>query len=192
VALTKDDLSALCEGMTTEEVDRIHRLLYEWGPGPEDSFPVQMALLTRAQWSTAATLIRSMNDSRKWMEAHWGQSRQQTQTMLDECNRKVQDDTRQFETIVVTHAKAIEKTVTQIQTKFNEAEAVARRIRDQMETAETEWVGIKTAVRVQCEQLKTISGELQDRFAWRVILRTTFWLLLALGFGLFIGHHGIR
>lgn len=191
MALTKDDLSALCEGMTSEEVERIHRLLYEWGTGPEDSFPVQLALLTRAQWSTAATLIRSTNDSRKWMETHLSQYRQQTKTILDDHCRTLQASTREFEVLMATHAKATENTIGQIQAKFCNAETVAQRIRDQMETAETEWLGIKAAVKVQCEQLEKVSNDLQDRFAWRVVFRTAIWLLLSLAFGILIGHYWI-
>jgi hypothetical protein len=47
--MDKNDLSALLKGASPEEVDRIHRLLHEWSVGPEDSYPVQLALLTRAQ-----------------------------------------------------------------------------------------------------------------------------------------------
>jgi hypothetical protein len=54
--LDRDDLAALLAGASAEEVDQIHRLLREWNAGPENSFPVQLALLTKAQWRIAATL----------------------------------------------------------------------------------------------------------------------------------------
>ncbi|MEI6193370.1 MAG: hypothetical protein WCS42_03470 [Verrucomicrobiota bacterium] len=57
--LDKDDLAILCHDLTKEEVDRVHRLLHEWSVGPEDSFPVQLALLTKAQWRIAAILPHS-------------------------------------------------------------------------------------------------------------------------------------
>jgi hypothetical protein len=56
--LDKDDLAVLCRDMTKEEVDRVHRFLHEWGIGPEDSFPVQFVLLTRAQLRAAASVPR--------------------------------------------------------------------------------------------------------------------------------------
>ena len=52
--MDKDDLKALCEGMPAEEVDQLHRILHQWTIGPETSYPVQLALLTRAQWRAAA------------------------------------------------------------------------------------------------------------------------------------------
>ncbi|MEI6389987.1 MAG: hypothetical protein WCT12_02680 [Verrucomicrobiota bacterium] len=42
------------------------------------------------------------------------------------------------------------------------------------------------------KRLEQVSNDLQDRFAWRVILRTVVWLLLALGIGLCIGHYWIH
>jgi len=61
--LDKDDLAVLCRDMTKEEVDRIHRFLHEWGIGPEDSFPVQFVLLTRAQLRAAASIPRAIADN---------------------------------------------------------------------------------------------------------------------------------
>jgi len=44
----------------------------------------------------------------------------------------------------------------------------------------------------QCRHLEEISNSLQDRFAWRVMLRSAAWFLLALGYGMVIGHYGWR
>ncbi|MDE3068229.1 MAG: hypothetical protein KGJ60_11840 [Verrucomicrobiota bacterium] len=48
----KDNLALLSADMTKEQVDRVHRLLYEWGAAPADSFPAQLSLLTLAQLSS--------------------------------------------------------------------------------------------------------------------------------------------
>ena len=77
--LDKDDLAALCADMTKEEVDRVHRLLHEWSVGPDSSFPVQLSLLTKAQWRIAANLPRLMNDARKLIELHLAEYRRQSQ-----------------------------------------------------------------------------------------------------------------
>ena len=82
--LDKDDLAALCAGLTTDEVDRVHRLLHEWNVGPDSSFPVQLALLTKAQWRIAANLPRLINDSRKLIELHLAEYRRQSQGLADD------------------------------------------------------------------------------------------------------------
>jgi hypothetical protein len=82
--LDKDDLAVLCAGLTTDEVDRVHRLLHEWNVGPDSSFPVQLSLLTKAQWRIAANLPRLMNDARKLIELHLAEYRRQSQAMADD------------------------------------------------------------------------------------------------------------
>ena len=84
--LDKDDLAVLRQGLTADEVERLHRLLHEWNLGPENSFPVQLTLLTVAQLRAAASVPRSITDSRKWLEQHLAEYRRQTKLMLDEIS----------------------------------------------------------------------------------------------------------
>ena len=192
MVLNKDDLAALCAGMTTDEVDRIHRLLHQWNVGPDSSFPVQLALLTKAQWLVAANLPRLMNDSRKLIELHLAEYRRQSQAMADDFANTMVGQNKELKTAVEIHVQAARQAVEQIQMKFADAEAVAERIKSLMENAASEWNEIKASTTAQCERLEQVSNDLQDRFAWRVILRTALWLLLALGIGLCIGHYWIH
>ena len=192
MVLNKDDLAALCAGMTTDEVDRIHRLLHEWNVGPDSSFPVQLALLTKAQWRIAANLPRLMNDSRKLIELHLAEYRRQSQAMADDFTNAMDCQNKELKTAVEIHVQATQQAAEQIQMKLADAEAVAKQIKSLMENAASEWKGIKASTTAQCERLEQVSNDLQDRFAWRVILRTAVWLLLALGIGLCIGHYWIH
>jgi hypothetical protein len=192
MVLNKDDLAALCAGMTTDEVDRIHRLLHQWNVGPDSSFPVQLALLTKAQWRIAANLPRLMNDSRKSIELHLAEYRRQSQAMADGFTNAMDGQNKELKTAVEIHVQATRQAADQIQMQLADAEAVAKRIKSLMENAASEWKGIKASTAAQCERLEQVSNDLQDRFAWRVILRTAVWLLLALGIGLCIGHYWIH
>jgi hypothetical protein len=192
MVLNKDDLAALCAGMTTDEVDRIHRLLHQWDVGPDSSFPVQLALLTKAQWRIAANLPRLMNDSRKMIELHLTEYRRQSQAMADDFANTMVGQNKELKTAVEIHFQATRQAAGQIQMKLADAEAVAKRIKSLMENAASDWKGIKASTTAQCERLEQVSNDLQDRFAWRVIFRTTIWLLLALGIGLCIGHYWIH
>jgi hypothetical protein len=190
--LDKDDFSALCAGLTTEEVDRVHRLLHEWNVGPASSFPVQLALLTKAQWRIAAHLPRLMNDSRKLIELHLAEYRRRSQAMADDFADTVDVQNKELKKTVELHIQATRQAAEQIQVQLADAEAVAKRVKALMESVASEWKDIKASTTAQCERLDQVSNDLQDRFAWRVILRTAFWLLLALGIGLCIGHYWIR
>jgi hypothetical protein len=186
--LDKDDLAALLTGASAEEVDQIHRLLHEWNTGPEGSFPVQLALLTRAQWRMAATLPRTLKESRKLIELHLAEYRRQSKIIADEFSRTANQQ--------ATELKAVGDTVSLAASKINgelhAAEAVARRVKSLMEDATGEWRGIKAVTNAQCRHLEEISNNLQDRFAWRVMLRSAAWFLLALGYGMVIGHYAWR
>ena len=190
--LDKDDLAALCAGLTTDEVDRVHRLLHEWSVGTDSSFPVQLALLTRAQLRIAANLPRLMNDSRKLIELHLAEYRRQSQTMADDFADTVDGQNKESKKTVEIHIQATRQAAEQIQVQLADAEAVAKRVKNLMEGAASEWEKIKASTTGQCERLEQVSNDLQDRFAWRVMLRSVAWFLLALGYGICIGHYWIH
>jgi len=73
-----------------------------------------------------------------------------------------------------------------------DAEAVAKRVKALMGSAASEWESTKASTTAQCERLERVSNDLQDRFAWRVMLRSVAWFLLALGYGICIGHYWIH
>ena len=95
MGLDKDDLTALLVDAPAEEVDQIHRLLHEWSVGPDSSFPVQLALLTKTQWRIAANLPRLMNDARKLIELHLAEYRRQSQAMADDFAETVDSQNSQ-------------------------------------------------------------------------------------------------
>ena len=190
--LDKDDLAALCAGLTVDEVDRVHRLLHEWNVGPDSNFPVQLALLTRAQWRIAANLPRLMNDARKLIELHLAEYRRQSRAMADDFAGTVDGQNKELKKTVEIHIQATRQAAEQIQVQLADAEAVARRVKILMQSAVVEWENIKASTTAQCERLEQVSNDLQDRFAWRVMLRSVAWFLLALVYGLCIGHYWIH
>ena len=149
---------------------------------------MQLALLTRAQWRMAATLPRTLMELRKLIELHLAEYRRQSKIIADEFSRTANQQ--------ATELKAVGDTVRQAASKItgelDEAEAVAERVKTLMENAAGEWRGIKAVTNAQCRHLEEISNSLQDRFAWRVMLRSTAWFLLALGYGMVIGHYAWR
>jgi hypothetical protein len=186
--LDKDDLATLCDGMTKDQVDRVHRLLHEWSVGPEDSFPTQLSLLTLAQLRAAASVPRSIADNRKWLEQHLAEYRRQTQSLVDNFNLTVQTGTRDFETSLSAHTKTIENAANQIQVQLDDAKFVAKYIKSVMDSAASRWEDIRASTTAQCERLEQVSNDLQDRFAWRVILEMAIWFSLVLGIGILAGH----
>lgn len=177
--MDKNDLAALLVDAPADEVDRIHRLLHEWSVGPEESFPVQLTLLTKAQWRVAATLPRVMKDSRKLIELHLADYRRQSKAVTDEFVSIANQQTTELKTAAEISRQSAEK----IRAELADAEAVAKRIKSLMDAAASEWQGIKASTTEQCRHLEEISGNLEDRFAWRMILWWAAWSLVVLGLG---------
>jgi hypothetical protein len=186
--LDKDDLAALCAGLTVDEVDRVHRLLHEWSVGPDSSFPVQLALLTKAQWRIAANLPRLMNDARKLIELHLAEYRRQSQAMADDFAGTVGDQNKELKKTVEIHIQATRQAAEQIQVQLADAESVATEIKSLMDSAAAQWNAIKTDTAAQCKQLEQVTNALQNRFAWRVLLEMAIWFSLVLGIGILAGH----
>ena len=131
--MDKDDLAELLKGAPAEEVDRIHRFLHEWSIGPDSSFPVQLALLTKAQWRMAASVPRLLNDSRKWLELHLAEYRRQTAALAKQFGDTSSTALEAFETVVDSHTEALKKAVTQSSGHLEETEKAARQIKFELE-----------------------------------------------------------
>lgn len=131
--MDKNDLAELLKGASAEEVDRTHRLLHEWSIGPESSFPVQLALLTRAQWRMAASVPRLLNDSRKWLELHLTEYRRQTAALVKQFGDTSSTALEAFETVVDSHTEALKTAVHQSSSHLVETEKTARQIKFELE-----------------------------------------------------------
>ena len=184
------DFDLLIEGLPPEQAKRMRKILVEWCDGDEGGFPVQLAMLTRAQWQIAASVPRSVKDSRKLLEAYQTEHLRQFQALLPEFAGIARKQTDELKTVVANHATTVKQVTGEIRSKIRDAEAVAERTKVLMENATAEWQEIKATVTIQCERLQQISDELQERFAWRQILWAAFWFLLTLGFGIYLGHFG--
>jgi hypothetical protein len=148
----KDDLAALCECMTKDEVDRVHRLLHEWKTGPASSFPVQLALLTCAQLRAAASVPRTLHDARKWLELHFAEYRQQTAVVVQNFRAASDDKTEMIEGIIQKHVETMEQIAADSQGHLTETEKAARQIKLEFEIS----------VARSKQDLKKIRDDLQD------------------------------
>ncbi len=181
VNLDTADLAALCQGMSRDEVDRVHRLLREWGAGPDSSFPVQLALLTSAQLRAAASLPRSIDESRQWLEQHLAEYRRQAKLLVDGFSSDMRGQVEEMKTIMNEHAENFQAALSRIKFKLAEADRVAGQVKASLEKGVSEWERIKARTAAQCEELEQVCRDLQSRFAWQAILRRAIWFLLVLG-----------
>jgi hypothetical protein len=84
---------------------------------------------------------------------------------------------------VENQAQSTGQAAAQIQAQLDEAKTVARQVKSLMENAASEWTQVKSKTTAQCARLEQVSKDLEDRFAWRVIIWWAVCILLAVGLG---------
>ena len=186
----KDDLAILCRDMTKEEVDRVHRLLHEWGTGSEDSFPVQFVLLIRAQLRAAASVPLAIADSRQWLEQHLAEYRRQSKTTVDGFTATVDNKIQALKTVVETHAHATQETANSIQGRFGAVETVVREIREQLQSGVVEWNRAKNKFADERWHFERVCKQLDERLNWWNVCWFIIGAAVFLGVGMLVGHYG--
>jgi hypothetical protein len=185
----RDDLAILCGDMTKEEVDRIHRLLHEWSVGPEVSFPVQFVLLTRAQLRAAASVPRSIADSRKWLEQHLAEYRRQTATLTDNFAGMVDIKHSELKDIVLKHAETVKRDTLFVSNRLVDANDVAKNIQKNLQAAAAEWNQSQDALARERQRFEKACQKLDDA----INLRGVHWYIVgslsACVVALLIGHY---
>ena len=187
--MDKDDLAVLCRDMTKEEVDRIHRFLHEWGIGPEDSFPVQFVLLTRAQLRAAASIPRAITDSQKWQEQHLAEYRRQTAALTDDFAGMVDIKHGELKDIVLKHAETVKRDALFVSNRLVDANDVAKSIQKNLQAAAAEWNQSQDALERERQRFEKICRKLDAAINLRGVHWYIICTLTACVVTLLIGHY---
>jgi hypothetical protein len=187
--LDKDDLAALCEGMTKDQVDRVHRLLHEWNVGPDSSFPVQLALLTCAQWRAAAHLPNVIRNSGKLIESHLAECRQHTAAIVTNLSTVTEDSAAELKSIVEIHTDTVNKASVSIRNQLWETEEVAKRIRTTLENSFGEWEKAEDNFAAERQKLEKERKELAARVHFRDNVYAGIILFGAIALGMLLEYY---
>src|SRR5437870_5980269 len=109
--MDKTEFDVLCEGANAEETRLLSKLLAEWCDGDENSFPVHLALLTRAQWRAAARIPHLVNKSVKAMDVKWAEYRQQMAALVKNFAQTAADKAGNLERSVIMQTSAMDRAV---------------------------------------------------------------------------------
>lgn len=187
--LDKDDLAVLRQGMTADEVDKLHRLLHEWNVGPENSFPVQLTFLTVAQLKAAASVPRAIADSRKWLEQHLAEYRQQTALKTVEFASMVDKENEELKNIILQHAEVVRRDELFVSNRLVDANEAAKSIHQNLLCAVAEWNQSQDALARERQRFEKVCQKLDNA----VNLRGVHWYILgtlaATAGALLIGHY---
>jgi len=187
--LDKDDLAILCRDMTKEEVDRLHRLLHEWGTGPADSFPAQLSLLTRAQLRAAASIPRSIADSKKWLDLHLAEYRRQSAALTDDFAGMVDIKHGELKDIILKHAETVKRDALFVSNRLVDANDVAKSIQKNLQAAAAEWNQSQDALERERQRFEKVCRKLDEAINLRGVHWYIIGTLTACVVTLLVGHY---
>jgi hypothetical protein len=173
------DFDVLCEGASPAEAKRLRKLLADWCDGDENAFPVQLALLTRAQWRTAARTAQAVNAARELLL-----------TTLDERQRGFQTAFDEFDTVTRARLDALKRIETEdsakrreavaaIEAQMLKAQAVATMIGTDLEKARAAWSKARDEFDEARSKLESAEHQLQARWNFRDWIVLILLLLMA-------------
>jgi len=128
------DLDFLFDGLPAQEAKRMRKILAEWRIGDEHSFPVQLALLTQAQWKAAARTPVLLKQSLELLDRKLGDYRQQTATLLKDFNAAADTKVQELQDIIADQKEAANVPLTDLRGHT----ATAKRVLNEMERQLTE------------------------------------------------------
>jgi hypothetical protein len=177
------DFDLLCVGLSPDEAKRMRKILAEWNDGDETGFPVQLAMLTRAQWRAAALIPRTIKDSGKIIELHLAECRHQTAAIVKNLSTVAGNNAVELKNIVKAHAETVQQASVAMRNQLWESEEVSRRIKTRLEDSRGEWKKARDDFAAERLKLEKERKELSGRVQRRDTLYAGIILLGAVGFG---------
>jgi gas vesicle protein len=181
------DFDSLCAGLPADDARRLRKIFVEWCDGDENGFPVQMALLTRAQWQAAASIPRSLNDSRKWLELHLVEYRRQTAELVKNLSAVGEDQADELKNVVKAHTEALNQASGSFRSQLKEIGAAAQDIRRHLDDGVSAHHRVKTDLKSGSERFQKTCEELDARITGLQIRRDWLTLLGLIFIGVVIG-----
>jgi hypothetical protein len=106
--------------------------LAEWRIGDEHSFPVQLALLTRAQWRAAAQTPALLKQSAELLDRKLGDYRQHMATLLKSFNAAADTKVKALEEVIAHHREVADVILADLRDQTATSERLLGEIEDQL------------------------------------------------------------
>jgi hypothetical protein len=158
------DFDSLCDGVPPNEAKRLRKMLNEWCDGNEDSFPAQLALLTRAQWRAAAQTPVILKESLELLQMRLAEYGRQTATLLKSFNSAADTKTKALEEVIADHREVADVILADLRSHTTTAKSLLSKIESELTKGTAELERFRNQFiderhrleesRVRCEQQK--------------------------------------
>ncbi|MGE3313416.1 MAG: hypothetical protein AB7O66_25925 [Limisphaerales bacterium] len=186
------DFDHLCAGATPEETKRLRKLLTEWARGAEDAFPVQLALLTRAQWRSAATVPRLVENERRALEETMARAKAEFAASAQALQDALRTGVTQLQLEVTRQSTGIKNVAATINVHLGTANAVAHDIRESLAEGRKVLDRAKESFASECRLLQEMNRDLRnhsEKDTWVALcLALLFAIIVGVGIGLYLSH----
>ena len=184
------DYDFLCIGLSADEAKRMRKILAEWCDWDEGGFPVQLVMLTRAQWRAAALVPQAVNESRKLIELHLAEYRRQTAELIGNLSTVGEEQNGEFTNIVKAHTEALNHASGSFRSQLKEIGAAAMDIRRHLDDGVSAHHRVKNDLKAASERFQKTCAELDDYISSLQIRRDWLALLGLIAIGIVIGFVG--
>ncbi len=185
--MDETNFDALCEGASPQEAKRLRKILSEWCQGDEDSFPVQLTLLTRAQWRVAARMPQQLVVARQQLDQAFAEHQRRARAAFDEFTREIDTRTGALEQIIARHTETARKIVAEMRVELTHTEVAAKRIQNQLEAGVGEWQKARTDFMTERDRLMERVIEIRNGYTQQEWLCVILVLAAVFTFGIVLG-----
>ncbi|HEX3719200.1 MAG TPA: hypothetical protein VH595_14685 [Verrucomicrobiae bacterium] len=181
------DFDILLEGLAPPEAKRLRKLLTEWCDEDEGSFPVQLALLTRAQWRAAAEMPVLLKQSLELLDRKLAEFRQQTAALLINFNSATDAKTKALERIVSDHKDSAQELLDQLQSHTTDAHALMILTQDEIGNGASELKRLRDDFVAERLRLYKVREEYEAKQDWRDGFVLVGFIVALIAVGVLIG-----
>jgi hypothetical protein len=181
------DFDFLFEGLSPEEAKRLRKMLAQWCQGDENSCPVQLALLTRAQWKAAAQMPVLLKKSLELLDRKLGDYRQQTATLLKDFNAAGETKVQEIEELIADHKEVANVVLADLRGHTATAKRLLNEIDDELKKGTTELKRFREEFMTERHRLAEERVRYEQQKGWGEWFVFGMLLLTMVMLGVFIG-----